>query len=324
VVCGGVAGDTSTYISSIEGAQYLTNITALWLEENNIVDVTPLGHLTNLTSLYLGFNQISDVTPLAGLINLAWVDLDNNKISDISSLSALPAVNGSCSSSPCQLTASGQVVELPAAVAGTSVTPIVGTTSLPITLTVTTGPATVAPNGTTVIYTGVDMVSLTWQALETTTGSTFSGTAISLPSGTPANAALMYRLYNPNSGEHFYTADTVERDGLIALGWSLEGIGWTAPVTSSAPVYRLYNPNAGDHFYTLSASERDSLVAVGWNYEGIGWYSETDPTLQVPVYRAYNPNAIAGAHNFTTSLSEQNHLVSVGWRNEGIAWYGVS
>ena len=59
----------------------------------------------------------------------------------------------------------------------------------------------------------------------------------------------MYRLYNPNSGEHFYTADSNERDHLTGVGWVYEGIGWRAPVQSSVPVYRLYNSNAGDHHY---------------------------------------------------------------------------
>ncbi|MCR5048812.1 MAG: hypothetical protein K6A37_07640 [Saccharofermentans sp.] len=36
----------------------------------------------------------------------------------------------------------------------------------------------------------------------------------------------MYRLYNPNSSEHFYTADEGERGYLINLGWDDEGIGW--------------------------------------------------------------------------------------------------
>ena len=39
----------------------------------------------------------------------------------------------------------------------------------------------------------------------------------------------MYRLYNPNSGEHFYTSNVAERDMLISVGWSDEGIGWIAP-----------------------------------------------------------------------------------------------
>ena len=130
----------------------------------------------------------------------------------------------------------------------------------------------------------------------------------------------MYRLYNPNSGEHFYTANTNERDLLKRVGWNDEGIGWYAP-TSGNPVYRVYNPNAGDHHYTPHKSERDHLIKVGWRYEGIGWYSDKNKTI--PLYRAYNPNARAGSHNYTVSKAEQNHLIKVGWRNENIAWYGA-
>lgn len=130
----------------------------------------------------------------------------------------------------------------------------------------------------------------------------------------------MHRMYNPNSGEHFYTKDTNEKNNLQKHGWKYEGIGWTAPSTGN-PVYRLYNKNAGDHHYTLHAYEKDHLVKVGWKYEGVGWYSDTKKS--VPLYRAYNPNAKAGSHNYTVNKNEQNHLIKVGWRNEGIAWYGV-
>lgn len=127
----------------------------------------------------------------------------------------------------------------------------------------------------------------------------------------------MYRLYNPNTGEHFYTATEEERDDLSRVGWTYEGIGWIAP-TTGAPVYRLYNPNApgGDHHYTGSKEERDNLVSVGWRYEGIGWYSGGP----VKIYRQYNPNASSGTHNYTASLEENDMLVSLGWRYEGIGW----
>ena len=131
----------------------------------------------------------------------------------------------------------------------------------------------------------------------------------------------MHRLYNPNSGEHFYTANEGERDLLISIGWSYEGIGWVAPARSNTPVYRLYNENGGEHHYTTSVAERNMLVSLGWRDEGIGWYSDDAHT--VPLYRQYNPNAFANNHNYTTSLSENNWLVSIGWRAEGIGWYGV-
>ncbi len=131
----------------------------------------------------------------------------------------------------------------------------------------------------------------------------------------------MYRLYNPNSGEHFYTASLGEAKFLFNAGWRWEGIAWVAPNTSTAPVYRLYNPNAGDHHYTTSETERDSLVRAGWKYEGIGWYSDTVTGVQI--LREYNPNAKAGAHNFTSNEAENKNLVNLGWRPEGIAWYGA-
>lgn len=135
-----------------------------------------------------------------------------------------------------------------------------------------------------------------------------------------ANAAEMHRLYNPNSGEHFYTADTNEKNHLVKVGWYSEGIGWNAPASGDV-VYRLYNPNAGDHHYTLHAGEKNHLVKVGWEYEGIGWYSDVNKAI--PLYRTYNPNAKAGSHNYTVSYGEQKNLIKVGWRDEGIAWYGV-
>lgn len=136
-----------------------------------------------------------------------------------------------------------------------------------------------------------------------------------------SDAVAMYRLYNPNSGEHFYTGNRVEKDMLVEAGWVYEQVEWFAPVQSDTPVYRLYNPNAGDHHYTTSAGERDVLVDLGWNYEQIGWYSA--PDTGVPLYRLYNPNATTGTHNYTTSEGEAQMLEDIGWNYEGIGWYGV-
>lgn len=129
----------------------------------------------------------------------------------------------------------------------------------------------------------------------------------------------MYRLYNGNSGEHFYTANPGELDSLIRIGWTYEGIGWVAP-EGGDPVYRLYNPNAGDHHYTVNVHEKDALVRLGWNYEGIGWHSGGS----VPLFRQYNPNAKTGTHNYTTNEQENNYLVRIGWNAEGIGWYALA
>lgn len=86
-----------------------------------------------------------------------------------------------------------------------------------------------------------------------------NGTQVKASSKSP-----VYRLYNPNSGEHFYTTNFYEGNSLKNVGWRDEGIGWQA-ANSGEPVYRLYNPNVkgGDHYYTLSKYEAQTLVNLG-------------------------------------------------------------
>lgn len=131
----------------------------------------------------------------------------------------------------------------------------------------------------------------------------------------------VYRLYNPNSGEHHYTLTEREKDYLSTVGWKYEGIAWQAPEHSITPVYRVYNPNGGDHHYTSQLKEKDFLVKAGWKYEGIAWYS--DDSQGAPLYRLYNPNAKTGSHHYTTSAQERDALQNFGWKYEGIGWYGV-
>ena len=91
-------------------------------------------------------------------------------------------------------------------------------------------------------------------------------------------AVVMHRLYNPNSGEHFYTANDEERDHLVSLGWIGEDIGWYSDDAKGQAVLRVYNPNAyamgmtGSHHYTADPGEAEALVALGWIDEQIGWY----------------------------------------------------
>ncbi len=142
----------------------------------------------------------------------------------------------------------------------------------------------------------------------------------------PVATQVMYRAYNPNSGEHFYTAHYAEVESIVAAGWLYEGEAWTAPVTSATPVYRLYSGT--DHHYTTSTVERDHLISVGWSDEGIGWYS--DDGQGIGLHRLFNPNVDpsaptnnSGSHHYTTSDVERDHLVSIGWRYEDFGWYGV-
>jgi hypothetical protein len=129
----------------------------------------------------------------------------------------------------------------------------------------------------------------------------------------------MYRMYNPNSGEHFYTGSVEERENLVSVGWNYEGVGFTFSRTTGLPVYRLYDPITGEHLYTMSEDEKAALMARGWNFEGIAFNSAYD--TEVPQYRLHNPNASRGAYHFTASVEEKDFLISIGWEYQGIGFY---
>jgi hypothetical protein len=82
----------------------------------------------------------------------------------------------------------------------------------------------------------------------------------------------LYRYYNYNVGDHFYTTDWNEL-GYGAYGWSFEKIEcyvWPAFGENGIPFFEYWNQNANvlDHFYTTDWEE----LGYGAN----GWYfSET-------------------------------------------------
>ncbi|MGC9273220.1 InlB B-repeat-containing protein [Listeria ivanovii] len=98
-------------IKTIEGVQYLSSLTSIYLNDNQISDISeladltnlnwlvlwgnqisdigPLANLTNIGRLYLSDNQISDISPLANLTNIIWLEANNNNLSDISVLANL-------------------------------------------------------------------------------------------------------------------------------------------------------------------------------------------------------------------------------------------
>ncbi|MDT2614042.1 peptidoglycan amidohydrolase family protein [Enterococcus dongliensis] len=128
----------------------------------------------------------------------------------------------------------------------------------------------------------------------------------------------IFRVYNPNSGEHLHTMNSYEKDHLVRLGWRYEGISMVVSNTGKQ-LLRIYNPNSGEHHFTLNSNEITMLKRAGWRYEGVAWLT---PTSGVAMYRVFNPNARgAGSHHYTMNVSERNKLLNVGWRNEGVAWY---
>lgn len=138
--------------------------------------------------------------------------------------------------------------------------------------------------------------------------------------GQKAGEQFIFRLYNPNAGQHHYTGVVYEAQSVQNAGWSYEGVAWVSPA-SGANVYRLYNKNSGEHFYTASSYEKDSLVKVGWCFENISWHSGGN----VPVYRLFNPKAKGNeeSHHYTLNTYERDNLIKNGWKADGTVWYAL-
>ncbi|EAG1722558.1 leucine-rich repeat domain-containing protein [Listeria monocytogenes] len=88
-VVGGIEVFDELSIASIEGVQYLTNLRNLYMDNNQISNLTPISGLANLETLHLNNNQISDLGSLSGLINIRNLIMDNNQVSDLTPLSGL-------------------------------------------------------------------------------------------------------------------------------------------------------------------------------------------------------------------------------------------
>lgn len=135
------------------------------------------------------------------------------------------------------------------------------------------------------------------------------------------NLIQLYRIYNPETGEHLVTADRNEVDTLISnTSWTEESAGWTAPQTGT-PVYRLHNTQSGEHLYTTDTNEVSTLIReAGWSKDNNGnavYYSGG----RTPVYRLYN--AEIGQHLLTTDRNEYESLPQHGWSQEDVKLYAV-
>lgn len=73
-------------------------------------------------------------------------------------------------------------------------------------------------------------------------------------------------VYNPDSGEHLFTADTSKVDHLVSLGWHDENIAFDDDPHAVKPVYRVRNPNNLNfsHHFTTDKNGYENLKKLGW------------------------------------------------------------
>ena len=136
------------------------------------------------------------------------------------------------------------------------------------------------------------------------------------------NVHVLYRLYNPYTHEHFFTAETTENDNLVRLGWKSEGgVGYIYKHAEKGGVYRLYNPSTGEHHYTTDENELAKCVKAGWKNEGVKWFSAQDKDKMLnKLYSMYNPYEKKFYHHYTADAKEIEQMVKAGWRKEEVKW----
>ncbi len=136
------------------------------------------------------------------------------------------------------------------------------------------------------------------------------------------NVHVLYRLYNLYTHEHFFTAETVENDNLVRLGWKSEGgVGYIYKHGEKGGVYRLYNPTTGEHHYTMKEDEVAQCVKAGWKNEGVKWFSAQNKEVTLnKLYSMYNPYEKKFYHHYTADAKEIEQMVEAGWRKEEVKW----
>lgn len=76
-------------IADISILSRFTSLTKISMSSNKITDITPFAKLTNLVNLNINNNQISSLEPIKNLTNIQYICADNNKITEITALSKL-------------------------------------------------------------------------------------------------------------------------------------------------------------------------------------------------------------------------------------------
>ncbi|WP_431857453.1 hypothetical protein [Azospirillum sp.] len=137
----------------------------------------------------------------------------------------------------------------------------------------------------------------------------------------------VFRFYNARTGAHFYTADTAERNSIIASmpDFGYEGVAFINFAGNA--VARFRRRDTGAHFYTASSTERDyilqslSSVYELEDYSAFNAYDTQESSALAPVYRFFD--ASSGNHFFTASEAERGAVVATlpKFQAEGVAFY---
>ncbi len=126
----------------------------------------------------------------------------------------------------------------------------------------------------------------------------------------------IYRFFNVDTGTHFLSGSTVERDSVInnLESFNFEGPTFRAadPTNAAADtVFRFFNTQTGTHFFTQSTVERDNILDTipQFNFEGEAYKGYTEQVDgSIPLYRFFNTQT--GTHFYTAAEAEKDSIVA--------------
>lgn len=146
-----------------------------------------------------------------------------------------------------------------------------------------------------------------------------------------AGLITAFRFFNSQTGAHFYTVSTAERDSIIATlpQFVYEGPAFSASSVAApglSQVHRFFNRQTGVHFYTISQAERTLIQQTlpQFQYEGVAYYASTvSGTGLTPLNRFYVNTR--GFHFYSNSQTETNGIrnnpAMAHYVYEGVGYY---
>ena len=125
----------------------------------------------------------------------------------------------------------------------------------------------------------------------------------------------IYRFFNVDTGTHFLSGSTVERDSVIN---NLDAFNFEGPTFRAADptnvaadtVFRFFNTQTGTHFFTQSTVERDNILDTlpQFSFEGEAYKGYTEQVDgSIPLYRFFNTQT--GTHFYTAAEAEKDSII---------------
>ena len=125
----------------------------------------------------------------------------------------------------------------------------------------------------------------------------------------------IYRFFNVDTGTHFLSGSTVERDSVINNldAFNFEGPTFRAadPTNAAADtVFRFFNTQTGTHFFTQSTVERDNILDTlpQFSFEGEAYKGYTEQVDgSIHLFRFFNTQT--GTHFYTAAEAEKDSII---------------